>query len=106
MLQFSLAKKLFIWGLCLLGVIFASPNGFYDRVEQSNDARVLIEAGDTSSETAAIADQWPSFLPSQLVNLGLDLRGGAHLLAEVQVEQVYEERIDGYWPIIRDVLRV
>ncbi|MEM9716785.1 MAG: protein translocase subunit SecD [Pseudomonadota bacterium] len=105
MLQFSLAKKLLILGVCLLGVVFAAPNGFYDRVEQANDARILIDAGDTSDATADIAAQWPSFLPNALVNLGLDLRGGAHLLAEVQLEQVHGDRIDGYWPEIRNALR-
>jgi preprotein translocase subunit SecD len=39
-----------------------------------------------------------------LVNLGLDLRGGAHLLAEVQVEDVYTSVMNGLWPQVRDVL--
>ena len=39
------------------------------------------------------------------MNLGLDLRGGAHLLAEVQVEDVYASRMDGIWPELRDALR-
>jgi preprotein translocase subunit SecD len=39
-----------------------------------------------------------------LVNLGvLDLRGGAQLLAEVKVEQVYEQRMRATWPEVRDV---
>ena len=105
MLHFSLGKKLFIWGRCLIGVLLAVPNGFYGRVEQANDARIAIENGNTSSELADVAGQWPVFLPSNLVNLGLDLRGGAHLLAEVQVDQVHSERVDGYWPEIRDALR-
>ncbi len=33
---------------------------------------------------------WPTWLPSGLVEPGLDLRGGAHLLAEVQVADVYK----------------
>ena len=45
------------------------------------------------------------FLPSSLVNLGLDLRGGAHLLAEVKVEEVYAQRLDAMWQEVRDVLR-
>jgi preprotein translocase subunit SecD len=40
-----------------------------------------------------------------VVNLGLDLRGGAHLLAEVQVVDVYKARMDGWWPEVRDALR-
>ncbi|MCL4152710.1 UNVERIFIED_CONTAM: hypothetical protein GTU68_047528 [Idotea baltica] len=47
---------------------------------------------------------WPTFLPDSLVNLGLDLRGGAQLLAEVQVEEVYETRMRALWPEVRDVL--
>jgi Preprotein translocase subunit SecD len=31
------------------------------------------------------------------VNLGLDLRGGAHLLAEVAVSDVYEQRMGALW---------
>ena len=44
-------------------------------------------------------------MPSGLVNLGLDLRGGAHLLAEVQVGDVYQSRIESMWPEVRDLLR-
>ncbi len=106
MLQFSLTKKILIWGVCLLGIAFAAPNLFYSRVEQSNDARATIaKTGVETPELADAAGRWPSFLPSTLVNLGLDLRGGAHLLAEVHVEEVYAERMDGYWPEVRDKLR-
>ena len=45
---------------------------------------------------------WPDWLPATIVNLGLDLRGGAHLLAEVKVEDVYGDRMDGLWPEVRD----
>ena len=44
-------------------------------------------------------------MPSQLVNLGLDLRGGAHLLAEVRVEDVHLTRLESLWPDVRDLLR-
>jgi preprotein translocase subunit SecD len=106
MLQIPLWKRLIIWGLCALGVIMTVPNLFYGRVETHNDAVAAVEAGAVASpeQALAIAD-WPSFLPSNLVNLGLDLRGGAHLLAEVQVAEVYAARIDGMWPDVRDALR-
>ncbi len=39
------------------------------------------------------------------MNLGLDLRGGAHLLAEVQVADVYADRHEALWPDVRDALR-
>jgi preprotein translocase subunit SecD len=50
------------------------------------------------------AAQWPAWAPSGLVNLGLDLRGGAHLLAEVQVAMSTSRRMDGLWPEVRDAL--
>ena len=106
MLQFSLSKKILIWGLCALGILMAVPNLNYSKVEQSNDAEALLAAGVPATDALTqAAGQWPSWMPSGLVNLGLDLRGGAHLLAEVQVEEVYSARIDGYWPEVRDVLR-
>jgi len=105
MLQIDLWKRLVIWGLVALGLLLALPNAFYDRVEARNDAAAAIEQG---ADPAAFQDElalWPDWLPSGLVNLGLDLRGGAHLLAEVQVEDVYEARLEGMWPEVRDLLR-
>jgi protein-export membrane protein SecD len=94
MLNISPIKQATIWLTVAVGLLLAMPNGFYTKVEAHNDA---IAAGmeDTS---------WPSFLPSGLVNLGLDLRGGAHLLAEVKVEDVYTSVMNGLWPQVRDVL--
>ncbi|MBM2292154.1 protein translocase subunit SecD [Sulfitobacter pseudonitzschiae] len=105
MLQLGFWKRLFIWGLVALGLLLALPNAFYTRVEQSNDAVAAIEAGADTPENQALAGQWPEWLPSNLVNLGLDLRGGAHLLAEVQVADVYDARLQASWPEIRDALR-
>jgi len=96
-----------IAGICALGLIYASPNLFYSRVETHNDAAKAIAAagGQATPEQAAALAAWPGFLPSGLMNLGLDLRGGAHLLAEVKVADVYAARIDGMWPDVRDALR-
>ena len=105
MLQFSLTKKILIWVVVAVGFLFAMPNGFYSRVESVNDARMQLENGYTDPEIVKTASNWPSFLPSSLVNLGLDLRGGAHLLARVRVDQVYEARMDAYWPEVRNALR-
>ncbi len=106
MLQFSLWKKITVLGLCVLGVFLATPNAFYTKVEQHNDAALEIAAGmpATPERQAALA-QWPEWLPSGLVNLGLDLRGGAHILAEVKVEEVYGARLDSMWGEVRDALR-
>ena len=105
MLQIDRWKRILILGICLLGLLYAMPNAFYARVEAHNDAKARIEAtGVTTPELQAAAEGWPNWLPSSLVNLGLDLRGGAHLLAEVQVEQVYKSRVDAIWPELRRAL--
>mmetsp|Transcript_22933 Transcript_22933/g.38565 ORF Transcript_22933/g.38565 Transcript_22933/m.38565 type:complete len:554 (-) Transcript_22933:4128-5789(-) len=105
MLQFDAWKRVLIWATCALGLILALPNGFYTRVEQHNDAAQAIELGADTPENQAFLAQWPTWMPSSLVNLGLDLRGGAHLLAEVQVADVYASRMEASWPEIRDALR-
>src|SRR6056297_3163349 len=105
MLQIDLWKRLAIMGIVALGLLLALPNGFYSRVETHNDAAAAIEAG---ADPAALQDElalWPDWMPSSLVNLGLDLRGGAHLLAEVQVEDVHADRMRGLWPEVRNALR-
>tara|TARA_R110002096_G_scaffold433101_1_gene651210 strand:+ start:6062 stop:7729 length:1668 start_codon:yes stop_codon:yes gene_type:complete len=107
MLQIPLWKRVLILGLCALGVILTVPNLFYSRVELRNDAVAAVEkaAGAATPDQMAAIASWPSWLPSGLVNLGLDLRGGAQLLAEVKVADVHEVRIDGMWPDVRDALR-
>lgn len=105
MLQIDMWKRVLIWAVCALGILCALPNGFYARVEARNDAVAALETGASGNGLEEQAAQWPSFLPSSLVNLGLDLRGGAHLLAEVQVADVYESRLEAMWPEVRDLLR-
>jgi preprotein translocase subunit SecD len=106
MLQIPLWNRILIVLVILAGLSFAMPNFFYERVERHNDAAAEIEAtGVTSEANAEAFAGWPEFLPSTLVNLGLDLRGGAHLLAEVNVADVYEARMDALWPEVRDELR-
>ncbi len=104
MLQIALWKRVLILAVCASGLLFSFPNGFYSRVETRNDAVAAIETFGATSEREAAAAAWPAFLPSTLVNLGLDLRGGAHLLAEVHVEDVYADRMDAYWPEVRQAL--
>lgn len=102
MLQIDRWKRILIIGLCVLGLAYAMPNLFYERVEAHNDAVAQIErTGASTPELEAARDAWPGWLPSGLVNLGLDLRGGAHLLAEVQVDQVHKSRMDSLWPELR-----
>ena len=106
MLQFPLWKKAVVLAICLVGLIIAFPNLFYNRVEHANDAHAAIESGKgVTSETQADAALWPAWLPSGLVNLGLDLRGGAHVLVQVETGQVHAEQLENLWPDLRDKLR-
>ena len=103
-------KSLLIWALIALGVVMAMPNLFYTQVEARNDAASAVakaaEAGlPATPEQLATAEAWPGYLPTGLVNLGLDLRGGAHLLAEVKLADVYKQRMDTLWPDARNALR-
>lgn len=106
MLNFPLWKQILTWLAVAAGLALAVPNLYYVQVEAHNDAaKAVEEAGFATTEQQAALDQWPDWMPSGLVNLGLDLRGGAHLLAEVQVTDVYKARMDGLWPQVRDALR-
>ncbi len=107
MLHTPLWKRILIWAVVVWGLVFAAPNLFYSRVEQHNDAAIAIEkaGGVATAEQSAALAEYPNALPSGLVNLGLDLRGGAHLLAEVKVADVYKARMDSLWPEVRDALR-
>ncbi len=64
--------------VCLFGVFFAAPNFF---------------------------DEPPGFLPEQQVNLGLDLQGGAHLLLEVEIEEVVTASLQSVRSQVRRALR-
>jgi len=109
-LETPLWKRVVVWAVVLLGLILAAPNLFYSRVETRNDAATAIAKAEnlggvaTPEQTAALA-VWPAWAPSGLVNLGLDLRGGAHLLAEVKLADVYKQRMDAFWPDARDALK-
>lgn len=85
MLHFSRWKTISIIGACLLGLLFASPNFFSQR------------------QLEAVAE-W-GFVPSQQINLGLDLQGGVYLLIEVDVEFIKQERLETLKDDIRQALR-
>jgi preprotein translocase subunit SecD len=103
----ALWKRVLILLVCGWGILAALPNAFYTKVEQHNDAvaAIAVAGGTATPEEAAAKALWPDYVPSSLVNLGLDLRGGAHLLAEVQVADVYKARMDALWPEVRDALK-
>lgn len=83
MLTFGPWKVGSILAVLAFGVLFALPNFF-------------------SRETV---ENWPGFLPSAQINLGLDLQGGAYLLLEVQVDGVVQERLEGLVDEVRTALR-
>tara|TARA_R110002110_G_scaffold77713_4_gene204203 strand:- start:2114 stop:3763 length:1650 start_codon:yes stop_codon:yes gene_type:complete len=105
MLQIDLWKRILIVLTCALGLWMALPNAFYTPVEQHNDAVKAIELAGSTPALETQKALWPDWMPSGLVNLGLDLRGGAHLLAEVKVTDVYTSRMEASWPEVRDALR-
>ncbi len=110
MLYFAPWKKALVLGLCLLGILFAAPNLFYDSADEAARARAeiarLADRGVAAPpDVVAAAERWPSFLPGAVLNLGLDLRGGAHVLVEVAVETVWTQRLQSLWPEARDTLR-
>ena len=71
MLHFSRWKMIAIFLVVALGALFAQPNLYPDRALQS----------------------FPDWLPSQKMNLGLDLQGGVHLQVKVEQEGLVEERL-------------
>jgi len=83
MLRFSSWTIGAIVAICVAGVVFSLPNLF---------PREQME-------------RMPSWLPNQQINLGLDLQGGSHLLLEVGVEAVVEERMESVADDIRRLLR-
>jgi preprotein translocase subunit SecD len=105
MLHIQIWKRVLICGLILAGLLFALPNAFYSRVESFNDASLAIENGQDPKLFKDEKKLWFDYLPTSLVNLGLDLRGGAHLLAEVRTTDVHAQKIKSLWIDVRDVLR-
>ena len=69
MLHFERWKIIAIVGTCLAGLLFASPNFF----------------------SKEFVSTWPSFLPKRQMPLGLDLRGGAHLLLALDTNDLRKE---------------
>jgi len=84
MLHFEKWKIAVIAVFVVLGIAYAVPNLL------SEDDRKAI----------------PSWLPNHSVNLGLDLRGGSHLLLEVDSETVINDRLTDMVDSIRNELRL
>ncbi len=83
MLHFSRLKSLFILLTCLAGIVVALPN-FFTKEQIAN---------------------WPSWAPKQQMPLGLDLRGGAHLLLSMDQEAIKKDWFDNLRDLTRKSLR-
>ena len=84
MLQFPPWKKVLIAVVSVLGILYALPN---------------------VTGSFSLWDGYPSWAPGKPMSLGLDLRGGAHLLVRVRTEQVVAERLDSTVEGLRANLR-
>lgn len=82
MIHFARWKMTLVALVCVLGIAFSAPN--------------LLSEEDAAG--------MPGWLPSQKINLGLDLQGGSHLLLEVEVDSVVKERQQALVDGIRDSL--
>ena len=83
MLTFQPWKIILVGFVCLLGLLYAAPN--------------TMDRG--------FGDDFPSWVPGKQVSLGLDLQGGSHLLLEVEVSVVIEERLEAIVDEARRALR-
>src|SRR5262245_13193421 len=72
MLHFTRWKTIATLLVCLAGVVFTIPTFF---------ARETVQS-------------WPWWVPHQQLNLGLDLRGGAHLLLSMEAADVRKDWLD------------
>ena len=90
---------------CLVALWISVPNFNYSNVEIINDAVLTDGEAEPVKEVRKNLPYWPDWLPNKLINLGLDLRGGAQVLVEVILEDSYSENIAGYWGDLRKVLR-
>jgi preprotein translocase subunit SecD len=83
MLHFERWKIIAILLTCLTGFLFALPNF-------------------VSKETLAT---WPDFMPKRQMPLGLDLRGGAHLLLAMDQDEIRKDWLQGVQDAARASLR-
>jgi len=82
MLDFPTWKRVWLWTITLVAVAAALPSLF-----------------------SIAGVRWPSALPEPMVNLGLDLAGGSHILLEADPRQVAAQRIENMEETVRSVAR-
>ena len=74
--------------------------------------KVLLATGTTADVVISHAgggawwsERWPDWLPKQQMPLGLDLRGGAHLLLAMDQDEIKKDWFDNLRDITRKSLR-
>ncbi|UVI38524.1 protein translocase subunit SecD [Qipengyuania spongiae] len=82
MLDFPTWKKTWLWLITAIAIFAALPSIF-----------------------SLSGQRWPSALPDQTVNLGLDLAGGSHILLEAEVSQVATQRLENMEEAVRGAMR-
>ena len=87
MIQIAPWKIILTLLVSVVGFLYAMPNVV------GPDARAWLQGN------------LPGWMPTKTVNLGLDLRGGAHLLYEVDVGLVVQEHADSMLQDLRKSLR-
>ncbi len=83
MLHFSRGKVIAILAICLFGLLACLPNFL----------------------PQSALDRFPGFLPKSKINLGLDLQGGAHVLAGMDVDELRRDWLDKIRDAARDAMR-
>ncbi|MGI8943320.1 MAG: protein translocase subunit SecD [Qipengyuania sp.] len=82
MLDFPTWKRIWLWLITLAAMLAALP-----------------------SIVSLTGQPWPEQLPDPMVNLGLDLAGGSHILLEADQSQVASQRLENMEEGVRTVLR-
>ena len=59
----------------------------------------------TPSISKTLPTWWPNILPKEKIHLGLDLKGGMHLILEVQAQKAVESHLERIVEDIKDSLR-
>ncbi|MCP5397318.1 MAG: protein translocase subunit SecD [Sphingomonadaceae bacterium] len=82
MLEFPTWRKVWLWLVTLIAIAAALPSIF------------------------SLANiRWPEALPDPMVNLGLDLAGGSHILLEADPKQVAAQRLENMEEDVRSRMR-
>lgn len=83
MLDFPTWKRAWLWAITAVCILAALP-----------------------SLVSLTTLRWPAALPSPMVNLGLDLAGGSHILLEADSRQVAQQRLETMDESVRAAMRL